>query len=257
MVQFLLTKASHFQTCLLLLLLLSGPASWAQPTGDRGNGFFLIKPYTLQYEARYRGFRAAAVSNLGLLDNGQYQMENRVSLKLLGQELVSIRENSHFRILGQRFISDQYQFIQEGIGSRERRQNFNHNTGQANVIRDDKLTTVPIEGEVLDELNAFLYLRRAVSRGEDDIRFMQLDRDEVKQMHYQVLGEEQIDTPLGTIETLVLERVREPGSERSTKIWLAPQWDYLMVKLEQVDPDNHKMTLQIEQGNLDGEALDA
>src|SRR5690606_30987727 len=142
--------------------------------------------------------------------------------KLLGKELVGIRENSFFRILGQRFISNQYQFVQTGIGSREHRQNFNHHSGQANVVRDDNLTTVVLEGEVLDELNAFLYLRLAVSKGEDDIHFMQLDRDEIKPMHYQVLGEEQVETPLGTIDALVLERVREADSKRKTKIWLAP-----------------------------------
>lgn len=244
----------------LLLLLLTPLSATAQSTdeqpADNREAGFEIRPYEVQYKARYRGLRASAVSNLQVLGNQHYQMHNRVELKLLGKTVVSITENSHFSIDERRFISGEYEFVQDGIGDRVRRQNFNHAEGQASVMHDEKLSTVAIEGEVLDELNAFLYLRRAVAEASaKDIFFMQLDKDQVEEMHYQVLGQELIDTPLGEIDALVLERVRAPDSRRSTKIWLAPQWDYLMIQLEQVDPKDRKMTLEVEEITLEGVRL--
>lgn len=51
---------------------------------------------------------------------------------------------------------------------------------------------------------------------------------------YRVVGEEPLDTPLGTLTTEHLEKVREPG-EDGLELWLARDYHYLPVKLRLTD----------------------
>ncbi|MCB1848729.1 MAG: DUF3108 domain-containing protein, partial [Halieaceae bacterium] len=49
-------------------------------------------------------------------------------------------------------------------------------------------------------------------------------------------GEEIVETPLGNVATLHFTRLHD-SAERSSDIWVAPQWDYLMVKTVHVEDD--------------------
>lgn len=59
-----------------------------------------------------------------------------------------------------------------------------------------------------------------------------------------VLGEEQIETPLGTLKTLPVKQVARPGTE-SIEIWLAVEYRYLPVKIRFFDRDGNPMGEQI------------
>lgn len=54
------------------------------------------------------------------------------------------------------------------------------------------------------------------------------------QYGYRTLGEESIQTPMGQMNTLHIERLHQPGEE-NTEIWLATEYHYLPVKIRQTD----------------------
>ncbi|MGH8529803.1 MAG: DUF3108 domain-containing protein [Nevskiales bacterium] len=60
--------------------------------------------------------------------------------------------------------------------------------------------------------------------------FLLVEDDEVTPYSLQVTGREDVSTPVGRFDTVRVERVN-PG-KREMRLWLAPELDYLPVKLE-------------------------
>ena len=60
----------------------------------------------------------------------------------------------------------------------------------------------------------------------------------------EVLGEEDIDTPLGTLKTVLVKQVRRAGAE-SLEIWLAAEYRYLPVKIRFLDREGNPSGEQI------------
>lgn len=60
--------------------------------------------------------------------------------------------------------------------------------------------------------------------------FLLVEDDEITPYSLRVTGREQVSTPAGRFDTVKVERVN-PG-KREMRMWLAPQLDYLPVKLE-------------------------
>ena len=68
------------------------------------------------------------------------------------------------------------------------------------------------------------------------------------------LNEETIDSAVGKLRTVKLLRSR-PGSSSETTIWLAKDWNYLIVKLEQRE-DDEVYSLELLKAKLDGKAVE-
>ena len=73
----------------------------------------------------------------------------------------------------------------------------------------------------------------------------------MKQLYnYRKVGEETIETPFGSIETIVLSRERD-NKFRQTTLWLAKNWTYFLVKLEQIE-NNEKYSMVIQNAIING-----
>jgi hypothetical protein len=59
--------------------------------------------------------------------------------------------------------------------------------------------------------------------------------DKVRSHTFVVTGEEEIETPAGTIQTLVIEKRRKKDSQRRTIFWVAPSLQYMLVKARHVE----------------------
>lgn len=73
--------------------------------------------------------------------------------------------------------------------------------------------------------------------------FTVVDEDEVKHYELAVRGGGRVETPAGTWDTLVVERVDDP--DRRLRFWLAPALDWLPIKVEHQKKDDPaiRMTL--------------
>ncbi|WP_371185987.1 DUF3108 domain-containing protein [Thalassotalea maritima] len=83
------------------------------------------------------------------------------------------------------------------------------------------------------KLSFHLQTRLNLINGKKEFNFKTLTTSGgIKDYNYQLVGNEQIDLPYGTLDTVKLMR-QKPGSDRVTYVWFAPELDYLMVKLHQ------------------------
>ncbi len=54
---------------------------------------------------------------------------------------------------------------------------------------------------------------------------------------------------------MVVERVRDEDSPRTTLMWFAPEWDHLLVRLEQTNDEGEDFEIYLKSASLDGERI--
>lgn len=83
-----------------------------------------------------------------------------------------------------------------------------------------------------------------------------LDGDDIDTYDFRVLGEEAVTTMVGTVDAIKVERVRDPTqSKRITVLWFAKDWDYLLVRLQQVEKDGKEYQIILEEGRVNNKAV--
>lgn len=216
-------------------------------------------PYAATYEARYGGFKANAERSLSNTEDGGIRMQTTLELKLLGQTISRIREDSSLVIdsASGEFRPLAYTFEQTGLGSRSRSVTFDWDNATATTITGRQENTIPLEGAAMDNLSGYLALRDQLLAGRRDVSFLGIDKGKLEEFHYRVIGEESVDTSAGRFQALKLERVRDDASHRTTEIWLAPNWDYLLIKLVQKEPGSNTISLELTQATVDGQEVAA
>lgn len=108
----------------------------------------------------------------------------------------------------------------------------------------------------LDPLSLKLELRRRLRDDDGELSFLLVDEDEIKPQTYRRLAPERLETSLGCISTLPVERVRT-GSKRFTRGWHAPDLDYVTVRMEHGKTDGDRMEMRIKSLMLDGKQVQA
>lgn len=214
--------------------------------------------FSLEYDARFGSWRAESVRSLTQEEAaGVFHMQAQSKVLLLGKSVSTITEDATFTMQDGLPLTRNYRFTQTGIGARERSVEFDRSAGVARYQVKDNKGEVALQGPVYDELTTFLVLRQRLEQGDREIEFDVLDRDRIETHHYRVLDEEPLHTALGDFDTVHVARLREEGSKRSTEFWLARDYDYVLLKLEQTEPDGRSIGLDITGGMVNGMSLQA
>jgi hypothetical protein len=76
------------------------------------------------------------------------------------------------------------------------------------------------------------------------------DGKRVKDYQLVFVGEEVVETAIGPVQALHFKRVHN-DPERKSDMWLAPAWDYLMVKTVHVE-DGNPVEVILSSASIDG-----
>lgn len=215
-----------------------------------------LQEFSVNYDAHYRGLRAQATISLARQEDGAYLAQSLIAIKLLGATVTSINERSLFDWVDEKPWPRRYDFVQSGLGKRSRSVDFNWDENMAMAEVNDNVTELPLSGLILDEMSMYTLIKQAVQNGEEDIYFDVIDKNQIEEAHYHVIGEENVESPLGVFSALKVEKVRE-NSDRVTQLWFAPEHDMLLVKIYQQDPDGDEYEITIEDAQLNGLSVSA
>jgi len=73
---------------------------------------------------------------------------------------------------------------------------------------------------------------------------------------FRVLGAEKVSTKAGSVDAIKVERVRDPTqNKRTTVMWFAKDWDYLLVRLQQVETDGKEYNIMLQEGTVAGKEV--
>jgi len=212
--------------------------------------------YEATYLAQALGLSATAYRAQTLVSENTYRLQNRLTLTLLGASVGTVTESSEFRWDGTRIFPLLYRYSQTGLSRREEAIDFDWSALSALSTLDSETWTLPLQDGVQDKLSYSQSIGHDLGhRGLPEITYRVADGDEVEEQLYRVSTEEVLDTPLGALNTVKIERVRSGDSQRRTTVWLAIDWHYLLVKLEQVNGSGRETSLSLESATVNGEPL--
>ena len=91
--------------------------------------------------------------------------------------------------------------------------------------------------------------------GKREMSYLVVDGDDIDQYQFRVTGEQRVTTRNGQFDAVEVERVREPDAKRETTLWFAKDWNYLLVRLSQVETDGQHYQIVLKEATMDGQPV--
>ena len=126
--------------------------------------------------------------------------------------------------------------------------------GQVTNNVQDKPWNMALPANTLDKLSYQLQLRQDLSNQRDiqQQQYTIADGGRLKHYRFETQGEEILSTPVGKLNTIKVKRIREHDSKRITYLWLAKDWDHLIVRLRQKERDGKHYEINLARATLNG-----
>src|SRR5690606_32773854 len=194
-----------------------------------------LAPFHVQYRLYVSKIPTTIKADLWLRQHGdvtdEYQMELQVK-----SLLVSNREISTFQWNDCQPRTSVYQHRFRGFGKRRNYDmQFSWSPPQVITESDDERWTIDIEQDTLDDLTLLLKARCTFATGDKEFHATSAYGKRLREHHMQVIGMETLDTPIGKLHCLVVEKKRDADSERKTLFWIAPSLNYMLVRAKHIE----------------------
>lgn len=201
-----------------------------------------ISLYSANYSAKFSGLDIEAVQRLEEIEPGIYR-ESLTAKNFLGK----IDEQSTFNLTDdQRLLPNEYSYIRSVFGrTKTEVQRFDWQNGTLHYQKNDSHKEITLEAGQLDMITHRLQLRRDLNAGLTEFSYPVISRGKLKQYAYRVVANEVLETAIGPLATVKVERVIDADSKSQFTAWLAKDWEHLIVKLEQKkNGDSHQLELR-------------
>ena len=207
-----------------------------------------LRPFSATYHLSRAGIPFGEVRvTLALSDGGEYRYHAhtlpRGPVTLFRDD--EITEESTGRILENEVRPDNYRYRHEHTeNGRDAALAFDHANGQVvNRIRGTRWR-MPVPPGVQDKFSQQLALMQRMLLGAEDLEFPVADGGRLKSYRYERIGNQVIESPAGSLETVALARRKDDHPSQMT-VWLAPELGFLPVMVERrASDDRFTMLLQ-------------
>lgn len=181
-----------------------------------------------------------AVRQLQRTENGQWRFSSEAAAMMAG-----ISEITRFDYRPSETITPlSYRYHRKVLGkSRKASIDFDWSRQSVTTVVKDKPWKMQVPAGTQDKLSYQLQLRLDLLAGKTRMVYPVADGGKLKEYRFKVVGEEEIDTPYGRYNAVRVMRDRGADADRETLIWLAPELDYLIVRLEQTESDGKTYAL--------------
>ena len=193
------------------------------------------QPFHAEYDVVWKGINAGT-STLELTRdpaNGWIYISRNVARGLFKLALPGeILQRSRFALDNGQPRPKQYS-ADDGTSdtSRDVDLRFDWASGRVRGTSEGKPVDLAIRENLQDPMSVQIALMQALAAGEQPQRFFLADKDEIKEFLYELEAPLRLATALGELDTVVYG-TRRPGSDRVTRLWLAPSLGYVPVQAE-------------------------
>lgn len=214
------------------------------------------------YSARYAVYR-----------NGKLQARSEFILEQQGENWIIKSESTGTHGMARFMKFRDYEFLEaERVGNRLRPLRYVHelkwlgpdqNTlavfdWENNTVdvthKGDSMTHELVE-DAVDPMSLQLDMRNRLAESDPNLEFMLVEDDGIELQRFRTLPEEQMETSLGCLNTLPVEKIRR-SSRRFTRSWHASDLSFIPVRMEHGKTDGDHMELRITELIINGKLVD-
>jgi hypothetical protein len=209
-------------------------------------------PFESSYTAKLYGMTVNVNSRLIKMENDTYQIQFDVD-SFFG----SITEMSQFswNAQGAYIMPVHYHYKRTGL-NKNREQNLVFDWAK-NEVRNAKFKSIVAldpSKHIQDKLSYQLQLRQDLIAGKKVLDYVISDGGKLKEYVFTRVGEETLDTPLGKVATIKVQRT-QTQDKREIFAWFAKDFQYLLVRLQQ-EENGSAYTIYISKASLNGKAIE-
>lgn len=208
-----------------------------------------LAPFHAEYVALRNG-DALGTTTLALSDNGDgtwtLRSETRGTSGLAKLAGIHIVETSRFRWHDGRPEAIEYSYQQDSaVKKRTRHAKFSN--GQVEVEEGGETFRYAIVPGLIDRHVVTLAIATDLKRRASSFDYKVAVKDHVEDMRYERGGNETLDVPAGTFDTVLMRRVGEPGSDRKrvARSWFSEKLGWIPIEIEQSEKKGDTVTLKL------------
>lgn len=196
---------------------------------------FAAKPYSAEYTVHYNGFKVGEMhQRYTPQPDGNWLLQTEMktsglvswfkSDKVVERSIVSFTNGMPRPLSYSYHYSGNHKEVVERL-------DFDWNNKTIKSLQDGQTVTLPLQPGVQDKQSYQLVMRKELPEGKKNFVYPIAERGKIEKYELQVIGEEPQVTTFGTVDTLVVKK-------GTTTLWLAKDYDYLVVKIEQKEDGN-------------------
>lgn len=214
-----------------------------------------LKPFETKYTATISGTPFDGQATYSLQKEGNQWLFKTMAVMAIAQRT----ETSSFTLSNGYIQPSSYVFNQVGIKPKEVSLLFDWKKMFAKgSIKDKKRTKdlyFDLKQGMLDSLSTQLALQMDIARGKKQMSYKVIEGDEIEAYNFKVMGSETVDTPVGKLSAIKVERVRQANSKRQDYIWFAKDWNYTVVKLSHLEKNGQEYVISLASGSVSGKVI--
>lgn len=109
---------------------------------------------------------------------------------------------------------------------------------------EGKPVDLPIQPGLQDRLSIQIAVSTALAQGREPGSIVMVNGDRTREYSYARGANEQLDTKVGKLDTVIYESTR-PNSNRVSRVWHAPSLEFLPVRAEQIRKGKVETVMQL------------
>jgi hypothetical protein len=191
-----------------------------------------LLPYSVEYKTTARGMALKLNRKLEQNADGSFTLTNGGKIMVVG-----FHEMSVFSVDGSAIRPKSYVYQGTGLINRRREVHFTPGAATIRSLYKEQWYDLPYKEGTLDRMSQQEQVRLLLLNDptpKEDILITVADGKRVKDYQLRYVGEETLNTPIGSLKTLHFERVHD-DPDRKSDTWLAPELGYLMVKTVHIE----------------------
>ena len=213
-----------------------------------------LQPFSASYTADWKQLPMSGQASRSLesTGNGVWKLSFKASMMI-----ASLTETSTLTLDKDTLLPQSYHFERGGLGKAKKADlDFDWTAKMVTGTDRGDAVKIPLNRGMVDKSTYQLALQHDVAAGKKTMSYQVVDDGEVDTYDFRVLGAEKVETKAGKIDAIKVERVRDPTqSKRITVMWFAKDWDYLLVRLQQVETDGKEYNIMLLEGTVNGKVV--
>jgi len=194
-----------------------------------------LKPYKATYLLKWQGMHVGkSTHQVQQLGKHHFIIES-ISTPSLSFLPFESYEKSEFTIKKDKIEPKMYQYKTLDKGKKkEGTFRFDWNRKKLTHASNTSMTEIkPLQDNLHDKITYIIQLQKDLERRHQPLSYSVIEPKGLKTYHFTRQGFEILKTPMGNINTLKLVHISD-NKERRTELWLAKDFNYLLIKLRQI-----------------------
>ena len=217
-----------------------------------------LLPHKAKYTAYVKkgiSLNGEAIRELKQLKNGQWLYSFDVE-----SFAADIEESTTFSYQNGHITPHSYAYELSPFFAPDRKRKVTFNWPKKTVessYKKKKWTLEKILSNSQDRLSYQLQMLVDVQSGKKNMVYPIVHKGKIKDSQFRVIREEPLQTALGTLNSILVEKVRAETKKRKTLLWFAKDHAFLLLKMNQVEKDGDEYEINIQSAEINGVVIKA